>query len=149
MKSEKVKSQMKYKLILALLGIFLLFPVQAIEVTVKKAMIKSPVVGQKIAAGFMIMESKNNFIIKKIYADQIDKIEIHTMRMKNGIMRMRKITNPRVGPKSPLILKSGGDHLMFFGINKSLKPGDNIELFFEIESGDKENFTKKINFNIY
>jgi copper(I)-binding protein len=139
---------MKYNFIVIIFGFFFSLPLQALGLSVEKAIIKSPITGQKITVGFMEMKSDQKLMIKKIYASKIDKIEIHTMQMKNGIMRMRKIVDPRVSPKSPLNLKPGGDHLMLFGIKKTLDSGDNIDLFFDFGLTNNKNITKKIRFNI-
>jgi copper(I)-binding protein len=55
---------------------------------------------------------------------------------------------PQVSPKSPLELKHGGDHLMLFGINKTLKPGNKTNLIFEFQTEDRKTFTKSFTFNI-
>jgi copper(I)-binding protein len=46
------------------------------------------------------------------------------------IMKMRKIKNPQIIANKPFILKPGADHLMFFGMGKSILKGKDIPLKF-------------------
>ena len=139
----------KYKYLLTFLLLFsFALPVISEVITIKLPILKSPRPSQNITAGFMTLQSEQKLTINKIYSPGIDRIEIHTMKMEDGVMKMRKMLKPQVSPKSPLELKHGGNHLMLFGINKILKPGNKTNLIFEFQTEDKKTFTKIFTFNI-
>ena len=107
----------------------------ALDLKVESPIIKAPRPGQDISAGFVTIISSTNLQIKSIESKLIKKIEVHTMKMESDgyggkIMKMRKIKSPQIIAKKPFILKPGADHLMFFGIDKSIKKGEEIPLKF-------------------
>ena len=61
------------------------------------------------------------------------KIELHTHSMKDGLMRMRRISAIEVHPGEPAVLAPGGTHVMLMGLHKSLTEGQpfTINLVFK------------------
>jgi copper(I)-binding protein len=58
-----------------------------------------------------------------------DKVEIHTMTMDNGIMRMRPLPNGIiVPPGSTASLKPGANHIMLIGLKAPLAQGTLVPL---------------------
>ena len=68
------------------------------------------------------------------------------MKMANGVMEMRKLTEPKLGPNSPLVLSPGNDHLMLFGLKEKLEPGENLDLTFVFKDGKNNKITKAFKF---
>ncbi|MEL7546658.1 MAG: copper chaperone PCu(A)C [Pseudomonadota bacterium] len=66
-----------------------------------------------------------------------ESIEMHTVSMQDGTMKMRQVDSLPVDAESPLSLQRGGDHLMVFGLSEPLTPGETIDitLSFETEAG--------------
>lgn len=64
-------------------------------------------------------------------------VELHTMGMENGVMRMRQVERLLVADDEPLSLKRGSDHLMVFGVTEELELGETVDmtLAFETENG--------------
>ena len=120
--------------------IFLIFGLYSLnlfayDLSIESPHFKLPRPGQNISVGFVKFVSTKNIRIKSIKSEIIEKIEVHTMLMEadgNGgkIMKMRKINNPQLFANKEFILKPGADHLMFFGIKKTLKKGDIVPLEF-------------------
>ena len=107
----------------------------ALDLKIESPTIKAPRPGQDISAGFITIISSTNLQIKSIESELINKIEVHTMKMESDgyggkIMKMRKIKNPQIVANKPFILKPGADHLMFFGMGKSILKGKDIPLKF-------------------
>jgi copper(I)-binding protein len=119
------------------------FAFGADEITVSKAFIKLPRPGVDVTAGFATVKASNDLKVIEVSNKNFKKIELHSMKMANGIMEMRKLTNPKLGPNSPLILSPGNDHLMLFGIVEKLKPGENLDLTFVFKD-DKDNKITKV-----
>tara|TARA_B100000035_G_scaffold210907_1_gene180566 strand:- start:35102 stop:35551 length:450 start_codon:yes stop_codon:yes gene_type:complete len=109
--------------------------VYALDIKFESPTIKAPRPGQNISAGFLTITSSTNLQIKSIKSESIKKIEVHSMKMESDgyggkIMKMRKIKNPQIIANKPFILKPGADHLMFFGMDKSIKKGKELPLKF-------------------
>ncbi len=60
-------------------------------------------------------------------------VEMHVMEMDGNIMRMRAIPGIDVPAGAAVELKPGGMHLMFIGLNKTLKAGDSFPLTLKFE----------------
>ena len=54
-------------------------------------------------------------------------VQLHTMTMDGGVMRMRQVTNGIAIPaKGSIELKPGGYHIMFMGLKRQLRQGERI-----------------------
>ena len=95
------------------------FAYGADEITISKAFIKMPRPGVDVTAGFATVKATSDLKVIEVSNKNFKKIELHSMKMTNGVMEMRKLTEPKLGPNSPLVLSPGNDHLMLFGIKKN------------------------------
>ncbi|EQC43890.1 copper chaperone PCu(A)C [Bacteriovorax sp. Seq25_V] len=59
--------------------------------------------------------------------------ELHSMEMSNGMMKMRKVDQIEIKKDSSVELKSGGYHVMVFGLKSPLKEDQvvNLKLLFD------------------
>ena len=97
------------------------FAFGADEITVSKAFIKMPRPGVDVTAGFATIKATTDLKVIEVSNKNFKNIELHSMKMTNGVMEMRKLTEPKLGPNSPLVLSPGNDHLMLFGIEEKLE----------------------------
>jgi len=116
------------------------------EITISKAFIKMPRPGVDVTAGFATIKATTDLKVIKVSNKNFKKIELHSMKMTNGVMEMRKLTEPKLGPNSPLVLSPGNDHLMLFGINEKLKSGENLDLTFVFKDSKDNKITKVFKF---
>ncbi len=56
------------------------------------------------------------------------KVELHTMKMQGGQMKMSPVDSLEIPAGGEIKLQSGGDHIMLFGITGAPKVGDVISL---------------------
>ena len=119
------------------------FAFSADEITVSKAFIKMPRPGVDVTAGFATIKASTDLKVIEVSNKNFKNIELHSMKMDNGVMEMRKLIEPKLGPNSPLVLSPGNDHLMLFGIVEKLKPGENLDLTFVFKD-DKDNKITKV-----
>ena len=119
------------------------FAFGADEITVSKAFIKMPRPGVDVTAGFATVKATSDLKVIEVSNKNFKKIELHSMKMTNGVMEMRKLIEPKLGPNSPLVLSPGNDHLMLFGLEEKLKPGENLDLTFVFKD-DKDNKITKV-----
>ena len=122
------------------------FAYGADEITISKAFIKLPRPGVDVTAGFATVKASTNLKVIEVSNKNFKIIELHSMKMTNGVMEMRKLTEPKLGPNSPLVLSPGNDHLMLFGIKKKLEPGENLDLTFVFKDGKNNKITKAFKF---
>lgn len=60
--------------------------------------------------------------------DEAGSVEIHSMSMEGGVMKMAPVENGLVvKPGETVTLKPGGLHLMFFGLKDPLKKGQTVK----------------------
>jgi len=135
------------------LSFFLLILISSIaftayEITISKSFIKLPRPGVDVTAGFGTISANTNLKVMNISNKNFKNIELHSMKMAYGVMEMRKIINPKLGPNSPLVLSPGSDHLMLFGINKKLVSGQNLDLTFLFEDDAGNKITKVFEFAV-
>ena len=116
------------------------------EITISKAFIKMPRPGVDITAGFATIKADIDLKVMKVSNKNFKNIELHSMKMTYGVMEMRKLVEPKIGPNSPLVLSPGNDHLMLFGINEKLKSGENLDLTFVFKDSKDNKITKVFKF---
>ena len=98
------------------------------EVAISEAWVRATAPGQKVGAAYMTLQSPQ--AMKLFYAEtkSADEVEIHSMSMTNGIMKMRKLDTLNLQPNKPEKLAPGGFHLMLFGLKAPLKAGEKVTL---------------------
>jgi len=113
----------------------------AIEVAIDEAFVMVPLQGRDITmGGAEISVMGGDARLVAVEAGFADTVELHTVSMADGRMRMRQVEAYDVTPDAPLSLRRGADHLMFFGVD-SLEPGREyaLELVFERTDGSRFN----------
>ena len=116
------------------------------EITISKAFIKAPRPGVDVTAGFATIKADAVLKVMNVSNKNFKNIELHSMKMTYGVMEMRKLIEPKLGPNSPLVLSPGNDHLMLFGIKEKLKSGENLDLTFVFKDDNDNKITKVFKF---
>jgi copper(I)-binding protein len=85
----------------------------------------------------MTITSASDTSLVKVESSASDSIEIHSMSMENGIMKMRMLEQLDLKAKTPNKLAPGGFHLMLFDLKNPLKAGETVSfsLHFKNEAG--------------
>ena len=117
-----------FRFLSPLILLFSLSNIAQAEVTISDAWVRATAPGQKVGAAYMTLQSP--LATKLVYAEtkSADEVEIHSMSMTNGIMKMRKLDVLDLQPNKPEKLAPGGFHLMLFGLKAPLKAGDKVTL---------------------
>ena len=118
------------------------------HISISKAYIKKPRPGVDVTAGFATIESDINLKVISVKNENFKNIELHSMKMNYGVMEMRKMIEPKLGPNAPLVLSPGNDHLMLFGLSKDLSTGQNLDLIFLFKDQEGNEITKNFEFNV-
>lgn len=106
-------------------------------VKIDNAWVRSTVGGQNVGAAYMTLSSPQNVALIKATSDVSKTVEIHSMTMQNGIMKMRMLDQLTVEAGTPLKLEPGGLHLMLFDLKKPLVAGQYVNFELTFKSGNQ------------
>ena len=84
-------------------------------------------VGQAVGGGFLTITNSGDREDRLISGTTpvAAEVQLHTMTMDGGIMRMRQVTDGIAVPaKGSVELKPGGYHIMFMGLKRQLRQGE-------------------------
>ena len=84
--------------------------------------------GQTVGAAYMTFISAQDSTFVKAETTIASSVEIHSMKMDNGVMKMRMLNELPLSAGKPEKLAPGGFHLMLFDLKKQLIAGENIDL---------------------
>lgn len=95
---------------------------------VTDAWARATVPGQPVGGVYMKITSRIPATLIHVETDVAREVQVHTMRMDNGVMKMRE-HGPLTIPAGDVVeLSPGGLHLMLLGLKQALKVGDTIIL---------------------
>lgn len=108
------------------------------DVAITEAWARATAPGQKVGAAYMTLKSAQPLTLVYVDSASADEVEIHSMTMNNGIMKMRKLEALALQPNKAEKLAPGGFHLMLFGLQKPLKTGETVtlKLCFKDQAGN-------------
>ena len=98
------------------------------SVAVLDAWARANAPGQTVGAAYMTLISAQDSTMVKVEADIAGTVEIHSMSMDNGVMKMRMLEDLPLPAGKAEKLAPGGFHLMLFDLKKPLTAGESIKL---------------------
>lgn len=116
-------------------------PVLAQEVTVKDAWIRGTVPGQSGTGAFMELTGKSNARLVGVASPAAKVVEVHNMKMENGVMKMHPVEGIDLPAGKPVRLAPGGYHVMLMELVRPLNAGDKVPLKLTIELPGKRRET--------
>jgi periplasmic copper chaperone A len=96
------------------------------EVKITDAWARATAPGQDIAAAYMNLNSASASALFYVESDSAESVEIHSMSMDNGVMKMRMLDQLELQPNKTEKLAPGGFHLMLFGLKAPLQEGQQV-----------------------
>ncbi len=126
-----------YFVLTMLVSMLLACSKQAPEINITDNWVRATAEGQDVGAAYMTITSASDTSLVKVESSASDNIEIHSMSMENGIMKMRMLEQLDLKAKTPNKLAPGGFHLMLFDLKNPLKAGETVSfsLHFKNEAG--------------
>lgn len=104
------------------------------------AWVRLPAVRDRPAGGFLVIHGGSQAdALTSAISPLAQRIEIHSMAESGGVMRMRHEKSLAVPARGQLQLAPGGNHLMLFDLDPSVKPGDVVPLTLGFQSGAEIN----------
>lgn len=89
---------------------------------------RTTVVGAPIGGVFMTISSAKDDQLLNAETDLADKVEIHEMKMADGVMKMRAVASLPLAAGAEIKLAPGGYHIMLFGLKRQLIEGEKFPM---------------------
>lgn len=113
--------------------------------TVEGAWARPTVQGQAGGGGFLkITGGTQSDRLLSASAPISKVVELHTMEMDGNVMRMRPVPGVDIAAGQVVEFKPGGLHVMFVGLNQTLKSGQTIPLVLRFEKAGELKVDMKI-----
>jgi hypothetical protein len=102
--------------------------------------------GQPNSAVFMVLENTGDTPRALVGAesDIAATLELHTHRMADGMMQMRKIERIDLPAGERVSLAPGGLHLMLIGLREQLRPGAAVSVTLIFDDGSRTEFSAPV-----
>ena len=98
------------------------------SVAVLDAWARANAPGQTVGAAYMTLISAQDSTMVKVESDIAGTVQIHSMSMDNGVMKMRMLEELPLPAGKAEKLAPGGFHLMLFDLKKPLTAGESVKL---------------------
>lgn len=109
-------------------------PAPSQEPGVEDSWVRLPAVpGRPGAAYFTLRGGTDPAILIGASSPQAEKVELHESSMEGGVMRMGQLDAVELPAGGVVKFEPGGKHIMLFGIDPSLKPGDRMKIAFRLD----------------
>lgn len=108
------------------------------QVKVDDAWVRSTVAPQKTTGAFMQLTSAKPVKVVAASSPLAAVVEIHEMKMEDGVMKMRAVDALPLPAGQPVALKPGSYHVMLMGLKAPIKVGETVPLTLTVEGEDKQ-----------
>lgn len=115
------------------------------QVEISDAWTRATQEGQDVGASYMTLKANQDMTLTAIESTVTEDVEIHSMSMENGVMKMRMLDELDLKANTPVALSPGGFHLMLFDLENPLKAGDQVG--FTLHFKDKQGKELTLNIN--
>jgi hypothetical protein len=97
----------------------------------------APIPGQSISAAYLVLSNntEESLELVSIETESADRVEIHTHRMDNGMMRMEQLESLPIDAGEQAVFERGGLHLMVFSPDAQAIQAGTIEMVFHFSDG--------------
>jgi copper(I)-binding protein len=98
-------------------------------VSVRNPIVRLPATADGPAAGYFTMfASPNHVALESVTSPKAERIEMHETMRSGSMSSMRPLGQIAVKDGEEIVFAPGSRHLMLFGVDPALKPGDHIPL---------------------
>ncbi|WP_448580033.1 copper chaperone PCu(A)C [Thermaurantiacus sp.] len=128
-------------------GRWLELPAQAQEASQREApkasgaWVRLPAAAGRPAAGYLELLGRPGDALVGVSSPVAGRVELHSMTSDGGVMRMRAESRLEFDSAGRLALAPGGNHLMLFDLDPTLKPGGRVPLTLRFASGASSTVT--------
>ena len=112
--------------------------------SVSNVWVRTTVPGSTVSAAYMQIKSAVPLKLVKAESAVAGIVEIHDMKMHDGVMEMKALDALDVPAGKNIELKPGGTHIMLMGVKKPINKGDKVLLTLTFARVDKTPVVVKI-----
>jgi periplasmic copper chaperone A len=106
------------------------------NVTIENAWVRATAPGQQVAGGFMDLTADADMTLVGGSSPVSNSLELHFMRMENGVMEMREMKEIALPRGKTVKLEPGDLHVMFIGLKHQIKPDQTVPLTLHVKGAD-------------
>lgn len=117
---------------------------EPLSANVTDAWVKTTVPGGSVSAAYMRIKAPSALKLTKVETTIAGIVEIHDMKMNEGVMEMKAIDAIDVPANKLVELKPGGLHVMLFKVKKPINKGDKVPLTLTFEDANKKILSSSI-----
>jgi copper(I)-binding protein len=125
--------------VVAFAGVAYIATAQTTTVVARDGWVREPVPSRDVTALFVVLENhgRSPRAVVAGTSDEVDRVELHEMKMDGGMMRMSPVKQIDVPADGQTELKPGGLHVMLFGLKKRLSAGESLTVTLMLDDGTK------------
>lgn len=114
------------------------------QVSIHEPWVRGTVPDQKATGAFMRLTAQTDSHLVGASSPVAGVVEIHEMKMDNGVMRMRAVPGLPLPAGRPVDLAPGGYHVMLMGLKQPLQAGDSVPISLVFEGSDRQRRTVEV-----
>lgn len=114
------------------------------QVKVDDPWVRATVAPQKATGAFMQLTSAKAVKVVSASSPVAEMVEIHEMKMEDGVMKMRAVEALALPAGQAVALKPGSYHVMLMGLKAPIKAGETVPLTLTVEGEDKQRTTVEV-----
>ena len=111
-------------------------------VTAAAPSVRLPALPGRPGAGYFEIQSDS--VLVSVSSPRVQRIEMHETMSSAQMTEMRPLTRAASGECGRISFSPGGRHLMLFGIDPAVRPGDEIPLVFHFERGPAATYSARV-----
>ena len=104
----------------------------------RNSWVRATVAPQKTTGAFMQLTAARPVKVVAASSPVAQVVEIHEMKMDNGVMKMPAVEALPLPAGQPVTLKPGSYHVMLMGLKAPIKAGETVPLTLTVEGEDKQ-----------
>ena len=115
-------------------------------ITILQPHARATVGAQPTGAGYMTLQNRGGAdrLVAAAAATVSSTVELHSMTMDAGMMRMRRLESIELPARATVALEPGGLHMMFVGLKAPLKAGGSFPLTLRFEKAGEAKIQVRI-----
>lgn len=114
------------------------------SIQVSQAWTRASIPGQDVGAAYMRLSSDTDVELVKVESTAAGSVELHSMRMDGGVMKMRMLTSLPLKAGQAVSLAPGGNHLMLFDLKQPLKTGSQVSYTLHLRDAAGRETTQQL-----
>ena len=115
------------------------------QVKVDDPWVRATVAPQKATGAFMQLTSAKSAKVVSASSPVAAMVEIHEMKMDDGVMKMRAVDALPLPAGQAVALKPGSYHVMLMGLKSPIKAGETVPLTLTVEGADGKRTALEVN----